>query len=125
VVTPHGGEGRGPGDTPGQPPRPGNRTPLIALGVVVIAVCVVVLFVLSSGGGSDATRLEVGDCVPADADGAVPCADAEATYRVVEVQEGVAEVDTPAACGAVPGVVAFGWEGEEGAAGTGYCLGPA
>jgi hypothetical protein len=87
-------------------------------------VCVVVLFVLSSGGGSDVARLQVGDCVPADADGAVPCTDSAATYQVVEVRDGVSQADTPTACGAVPGVVAFGWEGEEGAVGTAYCLGP-
>ena len=135
--TPHGredssrqGSGQqgpnGPESTnrPGEPPRPGNRTPLIVLGALVIAVCVVVLFALSSGGGSGAGRLQVGDCVPAAADDAVPCTDTEATYRVVDVQEGVTQADTPDACSAVPGVVAFGWEGEDGAAGTAFCLGP-
>ena len=94
------------------------------LGAVVIAVCVVVLFVLSSGGGSGAGRLQVGDCVPAAADDAVACTDTAATYRVIEVREGVRQAGTPDACSAVPGVVAFGWEGEDGAAGTAFCLGP-
>ena len=121
MSTPPGDEGQRPS---GGPPPTGNRTALIAVGVAVIAVCVVVLFVLSSGGPSTAT-LQAGDCVPAQSDGAVPCGDADAVYLVLETREDVPEAAAPAECAEVPGVVAYGWQGGEGRPGTALCLGPA
>jgi hypothetical protein len=121
VSTPPGGGGQGRyGPGPGR----GNPTRLIAVGVVVIAVCVVVLFVLSGGGGPAQPRLAAGDCVPAEGDDALPCDDQAAAYRVLETQDDVVEAAAPASCGEVPGVVAVGWEGEDGGSGTAFCLGP-
>ena len=100
----------------------GNRTPLIAVAAAVIAVCVVLLFVLS-GGESASPRLAAGDCVPADGRGTLPCGDAEAVYRVLETLDAVTEAAAPAACGEVSGVVAVGWEGEDGGTGTAFCFG--
>ena len=102
----------------------GNWTPLIAGAVAVIVVCVVMLFVLSGRDGPATPRLAAGDCVPADGEGALPCGDAEAVYRVLETQDAVTEAAAPAACGEVPGVVAVGWEGEDGGTGTAFCFGP-
>ncbi|GAB3346451.1 LppU/SCO3897 family protein [Modestobacter lapidis] len=127
MSTPQGGEGQGPygrgPQGPGRVPQSGNKTPLIIVGSVVIAVCVVVLFALSGGGGSTAPRLQAGDCLASDGTDPVPCDDAEAAYRVLETRDDVPEADAPVVCGAVPGVVAFGWEGEAGGTGTAYCLG--
>ena len=103
---------------------PGNPTPLIAAAAAVIAVCVVLLFVLSGRDGSAAPRLAAGDCVPADGEGTLPCGDAEAVYRVLDTRDAVTEAAAPAACGEVPGVVAVGWEGAEGGTGTAFCFGP-
>jgi hypothetical protein len=109
---------------PGRAPETANRTPLIVVGVAVIAVCVVVLFALG-GGGPASTPLQAGDCVPAESDGVVPCDDADAAYRVVELREDVLAAAAPAACAEVPGVVAYGWQGAEDRPGTALCLGPA
>jgi hypothetical protein len=116
---PPGSGGAGPGRTP---PR-GNPAPLVALGIVVIVVCVVALFVLGSV-GSDPAALETGDCVPAESDAPVSCADDEAAYRVLETREDVLAAQAPAACAEVDGVLAYGWEGPAGGPGTALCLGP-
>lgn len=112
---------------PNIPPGPGRRsanpTPLVLAAVAVIVVCVVVLFALGSGGPAPA-QLQAGDCVPANGDTAVPCEDADAAYRVIETRDGVNRADAQAACAAVPEVTAYGWQGDRGAAGTAYCLGP-
>jgi len=125
VGTPQGGEGQEPDGRRSQVPGPqsGNRTPLIAVGVVVIAVCVVVLFALSGGGGSTSPRLSADDCTTAAGE-AVPCDAAEAAYRVLETQEDVAEAAAQAACAGVPGVVASYWVGGGDGPDTAYCLGP-
>lgn len=104
-------------------PRTRNRTPLIALGIAVIVVCVVVLFALSSG-GSDPAPLQAGDCISADSESAVPCDGEDAAYRVLEAREDVPEGQAPAVCAEVSGVVAYGWRGPEGRPGTALCLGP-
>ncbi len=117
---PQGPQGPGP---QGPGPQAGNRTPLIALGVVVIAVCVVVLFAMSGGGGTTPDRLSVGDCTTAEA-AAAPCDADEAAYRVLEVREDVPESAAQAACVAVPGVVASYWQGGGDGPDTAYCLGP-
>ena len=101
----------------------GNPTPLIAVAAAVIAVCVVLLFVLS-GGEPASPQPTAGDCVPADGRGTLPCGDAEAVYRVLDTRDAVTEAAAPAACSEVPGVVAVGWEGAEGGPGTAFCFGP-
>ncbi|WP_448616308.1 LppU/SCO3897 family protein [Modestobacter sp. URMC 112] len=116
---PPGSGGAGPGR---RPPR-GNPVPLVTLGIAVIVVCVVVLFTLSSG-GSDAAALQTGDCLPAESDAAVPCADDEAAYRVLETREDVLAAEAPTVCADVDGVLAYGWEGPAGRPGTALCLGP-
>ena len=119
-----GGEGQEPYGRPphGPGPQPGNRTPLIALGVVVIAVCVVVLFAISGGSGSAAPQLSADDCTTAEGE-AVACDAADAAYRVLETQEDVPESAAHAACAAVPGVVASYWVGGGDGPDTAYCLG--
>jgi hypothetical protein len=120
VSTPPGGAGQ---DPYGSRPRRGNPTPLVVLGVVVIAVCVVVLFALSGGSGSASPRLSADDCTTAEAQ-AVSCDAAEAAYRVLEAQEDVPFDAADAACAAVPGVVASYWQGGGEGPDTAYCLGP-
>lgn len=120
MSTPPGGAGQGPY---GAGPRRGNPTVLIVLGVVVIAVCVVVLFALSGRNGSASPRLSADDCTTAEAE-AVPCDAAEAAYRVIEAQEDVPYAAADAACAAVPGVVASYWQGGGDGPDTAYCLGP-
>ena len=120
MSTPPGGAGQGPY---GAGSRRGNPTVLIVLGVVVIAVCVVVLFALSGRNGSASPRLSADDCTTAEAE-AVPCDAAEAAYRVIEAQEDVPYAAADAACAAVPGVVASYWQGGGDGPDTAYCLGP-
>ena len=71
-----------------------------------------------------AMQVAAGDGVSADGDDALPCDDQAAVYRVLETRDDVVETAAPASCGEVPGVVAVGWEGEDGGAGTAFCLGP-
>lgn len=125
MSTPQGGGEQGPyGQDPREPgPQAGNRTPLVALGVVVIAVCVVVLFALSGDNGSTSPRLSAGDCTTAEAE-PVSCDAAEAEYRVIEAREDVPETAAQAACAEVPGVVASYWQGGGDGPDTAYCLGP-
>lgn len=120
MSTPPGGAGQGPYGA-GQHRR--NPAALVALGVVVIAVCVVVLFALSGGSGSASPRLSVDDCTTAEA-AAVSCDAAEAAYRVLEAREDVPSAAAEAACAAVPGVVASYWQGGGDGPDTAYCLGP-